>query len=125
MSTQPSIFDSWPWPDSLDALVAAPKHHSLVLENEYVRVVHTHIPPGDLVPVHTHRWPSVAHTLQGSDFIRRDDRGNVLFDSRQAAVRPPAIQWLGPLPPHTVENVGANEISLLIVEIKSSSADRK
>ena len=54
---------SWPWPDSLDARTAAPRHHSLVLENERVRVLDTRIPVGDTVPVHTHRWPAVYYTI--------------------------------------------------------------
>ena len=41
---------NWPWPDSLDALVAAPRHHKLLFENERVRVLEVRIPPGDLVP---------------------------------------------------------------------------
>jgi len=44
---------SWPWPDSLDALIAAPDHHSLLFENEHVRVIRTRIFPGQIVPVHT------------------------------------------------------------------------
>jgi hypothetical protein len=35
--------NAWPWPDSLDAVVAAPKHHQLVLENDRVRVLDTRI----------------------------------------------------------------------------------
>ncbi|MBZ5572641.1 MAG: hypothetical protein LAO09_12285 [Acidobacteriia bacterium] len=117
----PSLAEqSWPWPDSLDALAAAPDYHTLLLENECVRVIHTHIPPGALVPVHTHRWPAVAHLLSWSDFIRRDHQGEVLFDSRQAPgpAKLPTTQWLDPLPPHSVENIGKFEISILIVELK-------
>lgn len=118
-----TVTASWEWPDSLDALVAAPKHHSLLFENERVRVVHTHIPVGDLVPVHTHRWPGVVYTLSWSDFIRRDDRGKVLFDSRTVAPpqKHPAVQWIEPLPPHSVENIGNADIDLYIVEVKGAS----
>ena len=73
---------TWPWPDSLDALIAAPKHHKLVLDNERVRVLDTHIPAGDFVPVHTHRWPGVYYTISGAHFVRRDEKGNVLLDTR-------------------------------------------
>ena len=52
--TEP-VSNAWPWPDSLDALVAAPKHHKLVLDNERVRVLDTHIPAGDIVPVRVRR----------------------------------------------------------------------
>jgi len=113
---------SWPWPDSLDALVAAPDHHDLVLEDHRMRVIITHIPPGNLVPLHTHRWPGVAYLLSASHFIRRDEHGNVLLDSRKDDP-PKALhaQWLDPLPPHTVENVGDAEIRIYIVELKSDA----
>ena len=51
----------WAWPDELDALTAAPKHHRRLLENERVRVLEVRIGPGEIVPVHTHRWPSVIY----------------------------------------------------------------
>jgi quercetin dioxygenase-like cupin family protein len=119
---QPSVHETWPWPDSLDALRAAPAHHEFLFENERVRVIHTHIPSGDMVPLHTHRWPSVAYVMVCSDFVRRDHDGKVLFDSRQEATQQsaPSVQWLPSLPPHTVENVGASPISILIVELKDS-----
>ena len=78
----------WPWPPELDAVIAAPKHHRLVFENERVRVLDTRIPVGDTVPVHTHRWPAVYNTVRFSHFIRRDGEGNILFDSRTLAQSP-------------------------------------
>jgi hypothetical protein len=66
---------NWEWPESLDALVAAPAHHFLVVENDRVRVLYTVIPPGDIVPLHTHRWPAVLYVEHWSDFIRRDQQG--------------------------------------------------
>jgi sugar/nucleoside kinase (ribokinase family) len=70
----------WLWPESLDALVAAPKQHTLLLENERVRVLDTRILPGDTTPVHTHRWPSVLYVLSWSDVVRRDGDGKVMLD---------------------------------------------
>ncbi len=55
-STVSIVSESWPWPDSLDALVAAPKHHALLLEDDRVRVLQTTIPAGDVAPLHTHCW---------------------------------------------------------------------
>jgi len=109
-----------PWPDSLDALVAAPAHHQLLLEDQRVRVLHTRIAAGDVVPLHTHRWGGFAYLQSFSHFIRRDERGEILFDSRQAGDPPkiPCAQWMQPLPPHTVENLGPLEISILIIELK-------
>ena len=104
----------------MDALVAAPKHHTLVLENDRVRVIDTHIAPGETVPLHTHRWPGVLHILSWSDFIRRDENGDVMLDTRKATSRPPAILWTAPLPPHTLENVGQADIHILSFELKDS-----
>jgi len=109
----------WPWPDSLDAMVAAPQHHKLVLENDRVRVLDTRIPAGDLVPVHTHRWPAVYYTISGGDFVRRDGEGRVLLDTRvhSNSTGAPA-RFIASLPPHSIENVGTSEIHLVSVEIK-------
>jgi len=112
---------SWPWPDSLDALVAAPTHHRLLLEDQRMRVIHTRIAAGDVVPLHTHRWGGVAYLESWSHFIRRDERDEILFDSRQADTPPsfPCAQWSEPLPPHTVENLGPLEIRILLIELKT------
>jgi len=111
----------WPWPDSLDALVAASDYHQLVLENEQVRVLNVRIPRGHCVPLHTHRWPSVIYTVSESDAIRRDGEGNILTDTRKEPRRP-AVRWNLPMPPHTVENVGTGEIRLLVLELKQAAA---
>ena len=112
----------WPWPDSLDAVIAAPKYHKVLFENERVRVLEVRIPPGEITPVHTHRWPSAIYVSEQSDFIRRDGEGNLLFDSRSVGPPPtePMAQWVGPLPPHSVENVGKVEILLITTELKQS-----
>jgi hypothetical protein len=102
----------------LDALIAAPKHHTLIFENDRLRLLDTRIPAGDTVPVHTHRWPGVYYTLRFSHFVRRDAEGNVLFDSRTVAGELPPAAFLENLPPHSVENVGGADIHLVSVELK-------
>jgi hypothetical protein len=112
--------ENWCWPDSLDALVAAPRHHTIVLENEKMRVVETRIAPGQKVPVHTHRWPGALFITAWSDLIRRDQAGHVRLDTRQLADRPrlnPPL-WQEPLPPHTLENVGGARFNAVQAEIK-------
>ena len=110
----------WAWSDELDALVAAPAHHTLLLENARVRVLETRIPPGEETAIHTHRWPNVQHVLSSPDFIRRDGEGAVLLDTRSAG-RPrqsPATLWSDPLPPHSIENVGETDLRVIMVELK-------
>jgi hypothetical protein len=104
---QPPTAEVWPWPDSLDAISAAPAFHGLLLEND-----------------HTHRWPSVMHVTSASDFLRRDAEGKLIFDSRSAGAsqRAPDVVWTPPLPPHSVENIGASEIHVLAVELKHAAA---
>lgn len=110
----------WPWPDSLDAMIAAPRHHTLLMENERVRVLDTRIAPGEMVPIHTHRWPSVLYVLGWSNFVRRDADGAVLLDSRtvDSPPRERSTLWVPPLPPHSLENVGQSEIHIISVELK-------
>lgn len=106
----------------LDAVIAAPKHHTLLLENEHVRVLDTRIEPGDVVPLHMHRWPSVYYIKSWGDFVRRDGDGNVVVDSRQMPKGPvPTVTWSAPLPPHTLENVGTTPIHVVSVEIKGAA----
>jgi hypothetical protein len=114
----------WLWPDTLDALTAAPEHHRLVCENERVRVLEVRIGPGEVVPLHTHRWPSVLYLQGWSEHLRRDDAGKLIFDSREAGSPPkiPSVVWCEPLPPHSVENVGAVELLVLSIELKDYAA---
>jgi len=113
---------TWLWPDSLDAVVADPLHHKLLFENKRVRVLEVRIPPGVTTSVHTHCWPAAIYVARQSDFIRRDGEGNLLFDSRTIGPPPtePVVQWVGPLPPHSIENVGSVEILLITTELKQS-----
>ena len=110
----------WDWSDELDALVAAPAHHTLLLENERVRVLETRIPGGETTAVHTHRWPNVQYVVSSPDFIRRDGEGAVLLDTRMTQSRPapPVILWSEPLPPHSIENVGEADLHVIMVELK-------
>jgi hypothetical protein len=113
----------WHWPESLDAVVAAPEHHAVVLENDRVRVLLARVEPGDTVPLHTHRWPGVQYLVSISDFVRRDHDGSVMVDSRGLGLPTDGALavWSEPLPPHTLENIGAAPIDAIVVELKEAS----
>jgi quercetin dioxygenase-like cupin family protein len=108
------------WPKDLDAMIAAGDHHELLLENEHVRVLDSWVKPDESTPVHTHEWPGVLYVIGFSDFVRRNDKGEVIFDSRESANKPSPGQafWSGPLEPHSVMNVGGADIRIISVEIK-------
>jgi quercetin dioxygenase-like cupin family protein len=120
---QPAKYDSndpATWPDELDAIVAAPQNHKVVLENERVRVLEVIVQPGEREPVHGHKWPSVMHVI-AEDLIRDYDRdGKLLYDSRtdQARMKAPYTIWMPPQAPHSVENLGKTPVRLLRVELK-------
>jgi hypothetical protein len=40
-------------------VIAAPKDHKILLENENVRVLEVTVLPGEIEPVHHHRWLGV------------------------------------------------------------------
>ncbi len=107
-------------PPNLDALVAAPEHHKLLLENDAVRVLETRIEPGDTTRLHTHQWPATYYIIAFSDFVRRDGRGQVTLDTRQSGskLQPGQATWSPPLGPHTLENVGKIALHVISVEIK-------
>ena len=54
-------------------------------------------------------WPAFHQIESWSPFVRRDGAGEVTLDSRAAPgpERPAGPIWSPPLPPHTLENVGA------------------
>lgn len=108
------------WSGELDAMTAATGNHRILFENERVRVLDTNIPAGETVPLHTHRWPSVMYVMSFSDFIRYDDKGGVLVDSRTLPSKPNAgeVMWSSPLEPHTLKNVGSTDLRVISVELK-------
>ena len=104
----------------LDAMRAAPDHHGILLENERVRVLDTIVAPGERTPVHAHACAAALYVMSWSDFVRRDEAGKVMVDSRDWE-RTPRIGealWLPPLPAHSIENVGTTDLHLIAVELK-------
>jgi quercetin dioxygenase-like cupin family protein len=106
--------------NELDAMLAAPDHHEILLENENVRVLDTRLAPGERTPIHTHASSAALYVMSWSDFVRRNADGKVSVDSRTWDRRPKIGEalWLPPLPAHSVENVGPAELRLIAVELK-------
>ncbi|HEU4909888.1 MAG TPA: hypothetical protein VFT17_13585 [Propionibacteriaceae bacterium] len=98
---------TWTWPDSLDAVVAAPGSHRVLFENERTRVLEVTIGSGQREPTHTHRWPSVM--LVDRPARIRYYTGNTLTYTSAEHPSPAAeaahVSWLDPEGPHSVENI--------------------
>ena len=108
------------WPDSLDAVLAAPKNHKVVLENERVRVLEVTVRPGEKEPLHMHRMPSVMYVMAEDNIRDYDADGKLLYDSRadKAPPKTPYTIWMEPQAPHLVENLSKKPLRLLRMELK-------
>lgn len=59
MSDRNEASDPSTWPAELDAVIAAPRNHKVLFENDRLRVLEVILEPDEEEPVHHHRWPSV------------------------------------------------------------------
>jgi mannose-6-phosphate isomerase-like protein (cupin superfamily) len=109
--------------DDLDGVAIAPGNHHVLFENEEVRVIEITIAAGETTPLHTHASPTVLYTLSGSQFVRRDERGATMFDSRaDPAFVMPRVSYNPALPRHTIENTGDDDLLVIGVELKHPHA---
>jgi hypothetical protein len=127
---QNNITDAAKWPDSLDAVIAAPGNHKVVYENDKIRILEITGAPYVFEPIHTHKWPSVmwsanpnfakAHLIYytyGFDSIKKTYyiKDSVLEQG------PPANKGF-PIPaegPHAVKNLSDLDILAYRVEFKN------
>jgi len=112
-----SHFDQW-WTAENEALVAAPRHHKLLFENDEVRVLEVTVPPGVKEPLHAHRYPSVlyyvsaAHLKEYSPGVPAVDRGH-----REDG----GVLFLPVGPPHQMENLESSKaLKAIRVELKKA-----
>jgi predicted metal-dependent enzyme (double-stranded beta helix superfamily) len=116
--------EAWERDARLDALIAAPESHRLLLENEHVRVLEITIAPGQREPEHTHRWPSVMIIDQPAR-IRYFEHGVQTQQSpaRPAPIPEPKATWMDAEGPHSVENIDSSPYHALRIELKSRYSD--
>ncbi len=110
----------WPWPESADAVAAAPDSHEVLIDNESVRVLRVRIEPGEREPAHTHRWPSVM-IVDGPARIRYYDAdGKLRFETPEGreAASEPHPNWMGPEGLHAVENIDDRPFLAWRIELK-------
>ena len=105
--------------DELDGAIAAPGNHKVLFENDEVRVLETTIAAGEVTPLHTHLAPTVMYVVSGSHFIRRDEHGATMVDTRaDPDFVLPKVLFAATTPRHTIENTGADTLVVIGVELK-------
>lgn len=112
--------NDWPWPAEFDGVIAAPDHHTVIFENDQVRVLETVIKAGDLTPLHTHRRATAMYVVSGSHFVRKDENGEVMMDTRtqEPPFVMPSVIWSDGTPAHTLENPADDDLVVIGVELK-------
>lgn len=103
--------DKSAFPEGYDAVQAAPNSHKVVFENTFVRVLEVIVPPpGQTVPWHHHRWPSLVldwDTGGASPHVRYHGADGTVRDipSKEAPVHPGAwaVHWMGPEAMHSID----------------------
>ena len=109
--------------DGLDGVIAAPDHHTVLFENDRVRVLETTIRAGDITPIHTHLTPTAMYVVSGSHFLRRDETGATLLDTRaDPDFVMPRVMFSEGIPRHTLENTGSDDLIVIGVELKPSQS---
>lgn len=110
------------WPANLDAVVAAPKNHKILMENDKVRVLEITVAPGETEEVHHHQWPSVLYIKEAGDFIDYDNDGKIIMDTRliKPVLKFPMTMWKDAEAAHSIENLSKTiTIRLIRVEMKN------
>ena len=103
----------------MDALVAAPASHRVLLENDQVRVLEVVIEPRTREPEHTHRAASVMIVDEPAR-IRYYQGGALLFESQARSGSQPGVRvrWMDPEGPHCVENIDQRRYHAIRIELK-------
>lgn len=102
--------------EHLDATVAAPDAHAVVMENEHVRVISAVASAGHKSPMHSHP-PAVVISMDHARVRLTNADGS----SNTVTVRPGEVFWIDATT-HEWELLAGN-INAIAVEIKSAQAD--
>jgi len=98
---------SWPWPQQMGALPAAPASQPILPDHDQVRVPAVVTGPAAREPGHTHQAPGVM-IIDEPARIRYYTGGTPRFESgpsRPAGPSGPRVRWMPPAGPHSVENI--------------------
>ncbi|WP_316799611.1 hypothetical protein [Pedobacter frigidisoli] len=115
----------WSWPDSLDAINAAPANHQVVYEDSSVRVLAVLLNGKQSEPIHTHKWKSIMWIAkpivpcQINNYLKNEYGKLVKKDSLLIKEMPVnAGQLLDPEGPTSIKNLGSDSGVAYRVEFK-------
>ena len=105
---------------TFEPIIAAGEYHSVVLENDRIRVLQVEIMPGETVPFHQHGMPSIFVTLEPASLLFRDMSGKAIrVVERSSFSELPQVEWRETPPaPRSVENVDTVSMRALRIELK-------
>ena len=112
--------------DPMDAVIAAPASHAVLLENSRVRVLLVTIAPGVTEPAHTHAWPSVmrVESPQPLTYITYSEQDGKRVEVKRLDLpmeNPGKTEWMGPEGLHAVQNGGTSEYRAIRIELKPAT----
>ena len=97
----------------IDVVKVSPDKYRILLENEYVRVVEYSIKQGEKDNPHTH--PRKTSYVISGGTLRVYPENEKPFDYEEVAG---VTEWSDKTDKHSVENIGATTITILLTEIK-------
>jgi len=100
------------WVLAQDPIKAAPATHTVVLENDKVRVIDFHLKPGEKAAMHSHA-ARITEVLSGGRIKVTSPAGK----SDERILRTGDIGWRE-AETHAVENIGKTSIHVRTVELK-------
>ena len=103
---------SQPADDALDPVRVAADTHRVALENQFVRVLDVHLPPGKVEPRHRHPHGMSVYLTDWDARVTLDG-GKPELHRRKAG----SFAWSEAIV-HTVENAGKTEGHILRIELK-------
>jgi hypothetical protein len=113
------------WDPALDSVVAAPLNHTVLYEDDVIRVLAVSVAPGETEKAHHHRWPSIMifdRTAKIRDFDGATGAENPL-PPREAMPLPLTIKF-PPQALHYVENCDTRPIHATRIEFKQGFPTR-
>jgi hypothetical protein len=117
-----------------DAVTAAPYSHSVMFEDDHVRVLEILLPPLAAEPIHIHALPSVimgdTGGAAGARFLYTEykvENGKFVEVSKNEITPTPGYRtvYSAPEGPHSIANIGSVPVRFTRIEIKPESCAKR